>query len=140
MLFRSDRFIVILGDNIFEDSLVPYVNRFREDEGARLLLKEVDSPNRFGVAELDGDKIISIEEKPSEPKSNLAVTGIYMYDKTVFDYVNQCEYSKRGELEITDVNNFFIRDGRCKFDRFTGWWTDAGTFDSLHHANLLLAK
>ena len=106
-----------------------------QSEGARLILKEVSDPQRFGVAVLDGEKVIAIEEKPATPKSNYAVTGIYMYDSQVFDFIEQCTPSRRGELEITDVNNFYIQKGCCYFDSFEGLWTDAGTFESLKRAN-----
>ncbi|MBT6120929.1 NTP transferase domain-containing protein [bacterium] len=133
---NGSKSVVILGDNIFEDSLVPYVEAFsNQNEGARLILKEVDHPNRFGVAELNGDKVVAIQEKPKIPKSKMAVTGIYFYDAAVFDFVKKCSPSKRGELEITDVNNFYIESGNCEFNQFQGWWTDAGTIESYRIAN-----
>ena len=133
--------VVILGDNIFEDSLKKYVDRFiAQKAGARLLLKEVQYPQRFGVAEVSGARIVSIEEKPKKPKSNYAVTGIYFYDATVFDIIRTLEPSARGELEITDVNNAYIAKGRLAYDILEGWWTDAGTFDSLSRANGLVVK
>ncbi len=133
---QGDQFVVILGDNIFEDSLVPYVDSFRKQgQGCRLLLIEVEDPQRFGVAELNGTRIVSIEEKPTYPKSSFAVTGIYMYDHLVFDFVETCSPSARGELEITDVNNQYVKSGLCEFDMLRGWWTDAGTFASLKRAN-----
>jgi glucose-1-phosphate thymidylyltransferase len=137
---EGDRIIVILGDNIVQDDISPYVQRFGDqNSGARLLLKEVDDPQRFGVPELDGDRIVRIEEKPEKPKSNYAVTGIYMYDRRVFDFCNRLTPSSRGELEITDVNNAYIREGDLYYDTLEGWWTDAGTFESLQHAgNLVL--
>ena len=135
----QDRLMVILGDNIFEDSLQSYTSAFlAQSSGARLILKEVPDPQRYGVAVLDGEKIVGIEEKPTLPKSSLAVTGIYLYDARVFDFISQCEPSKRGELEITDVNNFYIQKGDCYFDTFQGWWTDAGTFSSLKKASYLV--
>jgi glucose-1-phosphate thymidylyltransferase len=136
---RDEKFVVILGDNIFEDSLVPYVQAYdAQEKGCRLVLIEVPDPHRFGVAELDGDRIVSIEEKPKHPKSKFAVTGIYMYDHSAFTFVDGCTPSARGELEITDVNNQYVRSGTCQFDVFKGWWTDAGTFASLRRANELI--
>jgi glucose-1-phosphate thymidylyltransferase len=116
-------------------------DRFRAaSEGAHILLKEVQDAERFGVAEVEGDKIVGIEEKPSRPKSNYAVTGIYMYDSTVFDKIKTLVPSGRGELEITDVNNAYIREGTMKFSYLDGWWTDAGTFESLLRAANLVAN
>ncbi len=132
---------VILGDNIFEDALAPYADAFRaQGQGARILGKEVDDPERFGVAEVDGDRVLSIEEKPRRPKSRIAVTGIYFYDAGVFEIIRTCNPSARGELEITDVNNAYIRRGAMRFDRMRGWWSDAGTFASLAHVNRLVAE
>lgn len=132
----QDRLMVILGDNIFQDSLQSFVTSFQaQTSGARLILKEVPDPQRYGVAVLEGDQVVAIEEKPAAPKSSLAVTGIYLYDAQVFEFISHCEPSKRGELEITDVNNFYIQKGNCYFDTFQGWWTDAGTFSSLKKAN-----
>jgi len=131
---------VVLGDNIIEGSIRDAANAFRQQEsGARILLKEVDDAERFGVAELEGDRIINIEEKPRKPKSRYAVTGIYMYDSTVYDKVRQLVPSNRGELEITDVNNAYIREGSMTFSFLDGWWTDAGTFESLLRAANLVA-
>ena len=133
---------VILGDNIIEGSIREAVEAFdRQERGARILLKEVPDAERFGVAEIQGDRIVGIEEKPPRPKSNYAVIGIYLYDATVFDKVRTLVPSKRGELEITDVNNAYIREGSMTFSHLDGWWTDAGTFDSLlRAANLVAAK
>jgi len=137
----SDRVVVVLGDNIIEGNIKKAVERFREQKsGARVLLKEVPDPERFGVAELNGDRIINIEEKPQNPKSNYAVIGIYMYDSKVFDIIKTLKPSKRGELEITDVNNAYIRLGELYCDVIEGWWTDAGTFPSLLLANNLVSK
>lgn len=137
----GDKICVILGDNIIEKDIRAAADAFRKQErGAKILLKEVTDAERFGVAEMRGDKIIGIEEKPVRPKSNFAVTGIYMYDGTVFDKVNQLIPSDRNELEITDVNNFYIREGTMTFDYLDGWWTDAGTFESLLRAANLVAK
>ncbi len=126
---------VILGDNIIEKNIAKGVADFREQgTGAKIMLKEVHDPERFGVAELDGDNVLSIVEKPKEPKSNKAVIGIYMYDNRVFDIIKTLKPSDRGELEITDVNNWFLNDGSMTYEVLDGWWTDAGTFDSLIHA------
>jgi glucose-1-phosphate thymidylyltransferase len=138
---HGDSICVILGDNIIECSIRQAVEDFRtQQRGARILLKEVPDAERFGVAELDGDRIIGIEEKPKQPKSNYAVTGIYMYDATVFDKCKKLVPSGRGELEITDVNNAYIREGTMSFSFLEGWWTDAGTFDSLLRATNLVAE
>ncbi|SFE21838.1 glucose-1-phosphate thymidylyltransferase [Paenibacillus catalpae] len=134
----SDKMAVILGDNVFEESIAPFVNNFKEQcKGAKILIREVQAPERYGVAELLEDKIISIEEKPRYPKSNYAVTGIYMFDNSVFDIVKTLKPSDRGELEITDVNNAYIERNELTFDILKGWWTDAGTHESLVHANEL---
>ena len=131
---------VVLGDNIIEGSIRSAADAFRSQaSGARILLKEVEDAERFGVAELKDDRIINIEEKPRAPKSNYAVTGIYMFDETVFEKVRQLVPSHRGELEITDVNNAYIREGSMAFSFLEGWWTDAGTFDSLLRAANLVA-
>jgi glucose-1-phosphate thymidylyltransferase len=132
---------VVLGDNIIEGSIRHAAERFRmQDKGAHILLKEVPDAERFGVAEVSGDRIAGIEEKPQHPKSNYAVTGIYMYDATVFDKIKTLVPSGRGELEITDVNNAYIREGCMTFSHLDGWWTDAGTFDSLLRAANLVAQ
>ena len=131
---------VILGDNIIQGDIREAVSRFEKQKtGAKILLKRVEDPGRFGVAELKGDRIAGIEEKPMKPKSNYAVTGIYLYDETVFDIIKTLKPSDRGELEITDVNNFYIRRGTMTFEILEGWWTDAGTFESLFKANCLIA-
>ena len=132
---------VILGDNIFQDSLKPEVEAFeRQGQGARILLKPVDDPQRYGVAEVKDGQVLGIEEKPKAPKSNLSVTGIYFYDATVFDIIRRVKPSGRGEMEITDVNNAYIAKGQMSFGTFQGWWTDAGTFPSLAHANELATQ
>jgi glucose-1-phosphate thymidylyltransferase len=132
---------VILGDNIFQDDLKPHVEAFaRQGRGARILLKPVTDPQRFGVAELDGDRVVGIEEKPKAPKTNLAVTGIYFYDGTVFQIIKGVKPSGRGEMEITDVNNAYISRGEMTYGSFHGWWTDAGTFPSLAQANDLASR
>lgn len=132
---------VILGDNIIQGSIHSAVEDFRRQEkGAKILLKEVHDAERFGVAEMQGNRIVGIEEKPRQPKSNYAVTGIYLFDATVFDKVRTLVPSRRGELEITDVNNAYIREGSMTFAHLEGWWTDAGTFESLlRAANLVEA-
>ncbi len=135
----GDTMTVILGDNVFEDDLADAVAGY-PGEGASIMLKEVEDPTRYGVAELDGNKIVGIEEKPARPKSNLCVTGVYMYDAKVFDYIRTLKPSGRGELEITDVNNHYIREGRMQFSVMKGWWTDAGTFESLRRANELMHR
>ncbi len=137
----GDPVVVLLGDNIFQDPLAEAVASFREDPtGAMILLKEVDDPERFGVARVDGERVVEIVEKPSEPASRLAVTGCYLYDARVFDVVRNLEPSRRGELEITDVNNRYIEWGAMRHHVMNGWWTDAGTILSLHRAAALVAK
>lgn len=138
---EGEKICVVLGDNILEKPIIDAVNAFkRQDKGARILLKEVSDAERFGVAEMKGDRIVGIEEKPKKPKSQYAVTGIYMYDATVFDKVKQLVPSGRGELEITDVNNAYIREGTMTYSYVDGWWTDAGTFESLLRATNLVAQ
>ena len=137
---EGQRVVVILGDNIVRDDISPYVKKFEDqDSGARILLKAVDDPERFGVPELDGERIVRIEEKPAQPKSGYAVTGIYMYDRRVFDFCKKLKPSARGELEITDVNNHYIKEGDLFYDVLEGWWTDAGQFESLYRATQLVA-
>jgi glucose-1-phosphate thymidylyltransferase len=133
---------VMLGDNILERGIGDAVEEFRrQGSGARILLKEVENPAAYGVAELVGNRIINIEEKPKEPKSNLAVIGIYMYDNRVFEIIRTLEPSERGELEITDVNNAYIRDGSMHYSILEGWWADAGeSVEMLHEANVLVAR
>jgi glucose-1-phosphate thymidylyltransferase len=136
-----ERIVVLLGDNIFEYSIAPYVEEFgKQQKGARVLLKEVGDPERFGIAALDERLIFQIEEKPSLPKSNHAVVGCYMYDAQVFGIIDNIEPSGRGELEITAVNNEYIARGQLEYGFVRGRWTDAGTFESLNDANLLLLK
>jgi glucose-1-phosphate thymidylyltransferase len=138
---KDKKIVVVLGDNIFEHGIGDYVERFRKQKkGARVLLKKVDDPERFGVASLKGKKIAAIEEKPKKPRTDLAVTGVYMYDPFVFEIIDRLTPSHRGELEITDVNNAYIQKGRLEFDVLKGWWTDSGTFDSLLRANILMAQ
>jgi glucose-1-phosphate thymidylyltransferase len=132
---------VILGDNILEGSIAQYVANFsKQGSGARILLKEVADPQRFGVPEIQGNRIIRIDEKPARPASRYAVTGIYMYDPMVFDIIKTLKPSERGELEITDVNNAYIRQGKMQYDILDGWWTDAGTFESLIRASNLVCQ
>jgi glucose-1-phosphate thymidylyltransferase len=135
------KIVVILGDNIIEKDIKGAVGRFKKQkQGARLLLKEVDDPERFGVAYIKNEKLISIEEKPKAPKSKYAVIGIYMYDTTVFDIIKTLKPSHREELEITDVNNAYIKRGEAEYDILDGWWSDAGTFESLLKVNNLVAE
>jgi len=137
----GQKICVVLGDNVIERDIREAADRFRrQPTGAHILLKEVADAERFGVAEVQGDCIVGIEEKPLAPKSNYAVTGIYMYDATVFDKITTLVPSKRGELEITDVNNAYIREGSMTFSFLDGWWTDAGTFESLLRAANLAAQ
>ena len=132
---------VILGDNIIERNIARAVRNFQEQRlGAKIMLKEVHDPERFGVAELKGDRVLSIEEKPKRPKSNLAVIGIYMYDPAVFDIITTLKPSDRNELEITDVNNAYVKRGEMQHDILEGWWTDAGTFESLFRASQLVRE
>ncbi len=132
---------VILGDNIIEGNIARAADAFRtQQQGAKILLKDVKDPQRFGVPILEGDRVVKIEEKPAHPRSSYAVTGMYFYDARVFDIIQTLKPSGRGELEITDVNNAYIADGTLTWDMLEGWWTDAGTIESLHQANLLVAK
>jgi len=134
----KDDIVVILGDNIFEDRIGREVDEF--DSGARIFLKEVPDPQRFGVASVEGNRVVEIEEKPKEPKSNLAVTGLYMYDSRVFEIIKNLKPSHRGELEITDVNNAYIRMNEMRYSMLEGFWSDAGTFESLMRASLLVQE
>lgn len=138
---RGDRIVVVLGDNIIEKSIRTGVENFASQRrGARVYLKEVADPERFGVAAFDkGGRIVRIIEKPTSAPSRMAVTGIYMYDEQVFDFISRLEPSARGELEITDVNNFYLDQGTLEHEILEGWWTDAGTFESLHRASNLVA-
>jgi len=132
---------VILGDNIIENNICQAVENFKiQRNGAKILLKEVPDAHRFGVAEVAGNRVIGIEEKPRLPKSNYAVIGIYLYDSSVFEKIGRLKPSGRGELEITDVNNFYIEEGTLTYEVLEGWWTDAGTFESLLRANNFVAK
>jgi glucose-1-phosphate thymidylyltransferase len=132
---------VVLGDNIIETNIIRACQEFeRRPHGGRIILREVSDPERFGVPVFDGDRIVRIEEKPKEPKSRYAVIGIYMYDATVFDRIRRLRPSGRGELEITDVNNQYVEEGTLSYSVLDGWWTDAGTFESLLRANNLVAQ
>ena len=132
----EDDVAVILGDNIFQDNIKQDVFNFKG--GAKIFLKEVPDAHRFGVAELKGDKVIGIEEKPREPKSNFAVTGLYIYSNSVFKVIKTLKPSARGELEITDVNNYFVNNGTMEYRILDGFWSDAGTFESLFRASELV--
>jgi len=138
---ENDKIFVMLGDNIIEDDISEQIAEFEKQKiGAKIFLKEVMEPERFGVAEISNGKVVNIEEKPEKPKSNYAVCGLYMYDNNVFDIIETLEPSGRGELEITDVNNEYIKHGNMTFSILKGWWTDAGTFESLYRANKLIAE
>ena len=137
---RGERLCVMLGDNIIERNIIGAVNAFRQQErGAKILLKEVPDPARFGVPRFEGARVVAVEEKPETPASGYAVTGIYLFDETVFDKIDRLERSARGELEITDVNNQYIAEGTMTWDALEGWWTDAGTVESLLLASRLVA-
>lgn len=137
----DDRVCVVLGDNLIEGNIRAHADAYlQQPSGAKILLKEVEDPQRFGVAELEGERVARIEEKPEHPRSNLAVTGIYFYDSDVFQIIRGLSPSARNELEITDVNNHYIRKGNLTWGTLEGWWTDAGTFDSLLRANNLVAR
>lgn len=137
---RDGRCIVLLGDNIFQDSLTPVIAQANQSpQSAWIVLKEVHDPARYGVAEFRDNVVVAIEEKPAQPKSNFAVTGVYVYPADVFDIIPKLRPSGRGELEITEVNNFYLRERRLGHAFFPGYWTDAGTLDSWTHANRLVA-
>ena len=132
---------VVLGDNILQNSIAAFIKKFRhQGSGAKILLSEVGDPQRFGVPVIEDGRVVRIEEKPSNPKSVYAVIGVYMYDNRVFDIIKTLKPSGRGELEITDVNNAYIEAGDLTWDVIDGWWTDAGTFESLLHASNLVAE
>jgi glucose-1-phosphate thymidylyltransferase len=136
-----DKIAVVLGDNIIEGNIRAAADAFRkQNDGARILLKEVSDPQRFGVPVFEGKTIIRVEEKPANPASNYAVIGIYMYDYRVFEFIKSLKPSERGELEITDVNNFYIKEDKMQWDVLKGWWSDAGTFESLQSAGNMVAK
>ncbi len=132
---------VVLGDNIIERNIIPACEKFRrQSSGAHIILKEVSDPERFGVPVFNGDRIVAIEEKPPEPKSSFAVIGIYFYDATVFDRIRKLKPSARNEFEISDVNNLYLADGALTHSFLDGWWSDAGTFESLRRASDLVAQ
>jgi glucose-1-phosphate thymidylyltransferase len=138
---ERNKICVILGDNVIERNIIRPVERFRKQEkGAKILLKQVPDPQRFGVAEVQGGKVVRIEEKPERPRSPYAVTGIYLYDAQVFNIIRTLKPSGRGEMEITDVNNRYLEPGQLTYEILKGWWTDAGTFSSLHRAGNLVAR
>jgi len=137
----NDRIAIVLGDNIIEKNIKSAVDAFKKQEkGAKIMLKEVSDPKRFGVPAFENERIVRIDEKPKKPASNYAVIGIYMYDNSVFDVIRTLKPSDRGELEITDVNNHYIKEGTMTWDVIDGWWTDAGTFDSLRYASNMVAE
>ncbi len=137
----GNKIVVILGDNLFESSIKRYVDKFeKQKEGAKILLKKVKNPERFGVVEFKKGKVVSIEEKPKQPKSKYAVTGVYMYDSKIFGFIRKLKKSRRGEYEITDINNMYLRKGILSCDILNGFWTDCGAFESLLKANMLIAK
>ena len=137
----EEKVIVMLGDNMIKDDISGAIKEFeKQPKGAKIFLKEVSDPERFGVAEIKDGKVINIEEKPKNPKSNYAVIGLYMYDSDVFEITRTLKPSNRGELEITDVNNEYIRRGAMTYSIIDGWWTDAGTFESLYRASKLVAE
>ena len=140
--FASDGPVcVVLGDNIIEGNIVPAVNAYRaQGSGAKIMLKKVPDPQRFGVPRLDGRRVVRIDEKPSKPQSNYAVIGIYMYDATVYEIIRSLKPSARNELEITDVNNAYIERDAMTWEELEGWWTDAGTFESLLRASKLVSE
>lgn len=134
----QDKMCVVLADNIFQDRLAPFVEKYKKQKsGAKILIKEVADPQRFGVVTLKNKRVVAIEEKPKRPKSNFAVTGIYFYDREVFSIIRKLKPSPRGELEITDVNQAYLTKGRLTYEILGGWWSDAGTFESLERASLL---
>lgn len=137
----NGKIVIILGDNVIEKSIKKYVKKFeKQSEGARILIKKVDNPERFGVVEFKGKKIISIKEKPRKPKSEYIVTGVYMYDSRVFDMIRKLKPSWRNELEITDINNAYLKKGILFYDVLDGWWTDCGTPESLYRAATLVKE
>ena len=138
---KNESMAVILGDNLFEDSLKFAVKSWENTkQGAKIFLKTVEDPHRFGVAEIEKDKVTNIIEKPKNPKSNYAVTGIYFYDSSVFSIIEQLKPSARNEYEITDVNNYYLQQGILEYEVFNGWWSDAGTHASIHRSSQLVIK
>lgn len=138
---EGDRMVVILGDNIFQDDISPSIKKFeRQARGARIFLKKVPDPERFGVPTLRGGRITRITEKPRRPASPYAVTGLYMYDARIFNLIKTLRPSRRGELEISDVNNLYLERGELEYEVLKGYWSDAGTFESLFRANQLASR
>jgi glucose-1-phosphate thymidylyltransferase len=138
---EGEKVCVVLGDNIIENNIIAATEAFKKQKkGAHIILKEVNDPERFGCPEISGGKILGIEEKPKNPKSNYAVTGIYFYDATVFEKIGKTKPSWRNELEITDVNNMYLKENTLTHSILDGWWTDAGTFESLLRATNLAAQ
>ena len=138
---EGDKFVAILGDNLFGEDISIYIDEYKKQKtGARVLLKEVDNPRRFGVAEIVDNKIKEIKEKPKNPKSKYVVTGVYMYDREAFEIIKGLMPSARGELEITDVNNKYVEQGNMTYRILKEWWIDAGTFESLKKANELIER
>ncbi len=137
---KDSKVAVILGDNIYEDDFTESIKDFEGLDGAMIFLKKVPDPQRFGVAEIEGDKIVSIEEKPKNPKSDLIASGLYLYDPDVFEKIKRLKPSGRGELEITDIQNMYLAEGRLYFSILDGFWSDAGTFESLHKSAAWVAE
>lgn len=138
---EGQKICVVLGDNLIEKNIIAASRKFEKQErGAHILLKEVPDPERFGVPVLEGDRVLHIEEKPKRPQSRYAVIGIYMYDRTVFDRIRKLKRSRRDEFEITDVNNQYLEEGAMTYSILDGWWTDAGTFESLRRATNFVAE
>lgn len=138
---RNEKFVVLLADNIFEYTLAPYIQEFRKQkQGAKILIKKVEEPERYGIAEIKRGRVISIVEKPDKPNSKYAVLGCYFYDQQVYNFTKQIKPSKRGEFEITDVNNLYLAKGELSFSIIRGRWVDAGTFSSLAEANSLMLE
>ncbi|MFA5387089.1 MAG: sugar phosphate nucleotidyltransferase [Candidatus Paceibacterota bacterium] len=131
----GEKVAVILGDNIFEEDFSKEIEEFKNESGAKVFVKKVDNPQRFGVAEIHGGRIVNIVEKPSQPKSNFATTGFYLYDGDVFDKIKKLKPSGRGELEITDVHNMYVQEGKLTYGLVRKFWSDAGTLNSLHEAS-----
>jgi|SRR6185312_3835728 len=138
---NGDKVCVVLGDNIIENDIAVAARRFdQQQDGAMIMLKDVPDPERFGVPVFEGERLVRIEEKPKQPKTNFAVIGVYFYDKSVFDRVRVLKPSSRNELEITDVNNSYLYEGKLSYSMLNGWWTDAGTFESLYRASELVRR
>ncbi|PIN90870.1 spore coat protein [Candidatus Pacearchaeota archaeon CG10_big_fil_rev_8_21_14_0_10_34_76] len=139
----NDKCVVILGDNIFEDNIKDSVEKFtRQEQGAKIFLKEVpiESAQRFGCAVIEGDKVVYVEEKPKDPKSNLAMTGLYFFDSEIFRIIDRLSPSARGEFEITDAIDNYVKNGQCTYEVLNGFWSDAGTFESLQKSSNYLSQ